>query len=76
MPDSLPGRASDTFRDDRYAHGTKRPSKWEPSAYWPSLPVLRLSRTALVPPVPDFYTQPKMIDDIVDQTIGRALDVF
>ena len=28
------------------------------------------------PPVPAFYTHPKTIDDIVDQTIGRALDSF
>jgi 4-hydroxy-3-polyprenylbenzoate decarboxylase len=30
----------------------------------------------IVPPVPAFYTQPKTIDDIVDQTVGRALDLF
>jgi 4-hydroxy-3-polyprenylbenzoate decarboxylase len=30
----------------------------------------------LMPPVPAFYTQPKTIDDIVDQTVGRALDLF
>jgi 4-hydroxy-3-polyprenylbenzoate decarboxylase len=30
----------------------------------------------IVPPVPAFYTHPKTIDDIVDQTIGRALDLF
>lgn len=28
------------------------------------------------PPVPAFYTRPKTIDDIVDQTVGRALDAF
>ncbi|MBV9395624.1 MAG: UbiX family flavin prenyltransferase [Methylobacteriaceae bacterium] len=30
----------------------------------------------IVPPVPAFYTQPKTIEDIVDQTVGRALDLF
>jgi 4-hydroxy-3-polyprenylbenzoate decarboxylase len=30
----------------------------------------------VMPPVPAFYTRPKTIDDIVDQTIGRALDLF
>ena len=30
----------------------------------------------IMPPVPAFYTQPKTIDDIVDQTVGRALDLF
>ena len=28
------------------------------------------------PPVPAFYHQPKIIDDIVDQTAGRVLDQF
>jgi 4-hydroxy-3-polyprenylbenzoate decarboxylase len=28
----------------------------------------------LMPPVPAFYHQPKTIDDIVDQTVGRAVD--
>lgn len=28
------------------------------------------------PPVPAFYTHPETVDDIVDQTIGRALDAF
>ena len=30
----------------------------------------------IVPPVPAFYTQPKTVDDIVDHTVGRALDLF
>lgn len=30
----------------------------------------------VAPPVPAFYTRPKTIDDIVDHTIGRALDLF
>jgi 4-hydroxy-3-polyprenylbenzoate decarboxylase len=30
----------------------------------------------VMPPVPAFYHRPKTIDDIVDQTIGRALDLF
>jgi 4-hydroxy-3-polyprenylbenzoate decarboxylase len=30
----------------------------------------------IMPPVPAFYPQPKTIDDIVDQTVGRALDLF
>jgi 4-hydroxy-3-polyprenylbenzoate decarboxylase len=28
------------------------------------------------PPVPAFYTAPKTISDLVDQTLGRALDCF
>lgn len=30
----------------------------------------------IVPPVPAFYHRPKTIDDIVNQTIGRCLDLF
>jgi 4-hydroxy-3-polyprenylbenzoate decarboxylase len=30
----------------------------------------------VVPPVPAFYHQPKTIDDVVNQTIGRYLDLF
>ncbi|MEM9513036.1 MAG: aromatic acid decarboxylase, partial [Cyanobacteria bacterium P01_E01_bin.48] len=28
------------------------------------------------PPVPAFYSQPQSIDDLVDHTIARALDLF
>ena len=30
----------------------------------------------VMPPVPAFYHRPKTIDDIVNQTVGRALDIF
>ena len=30
----------------------------------------------VMPPVPAFYHRPAGIDDIVDQTVGRALDLF
>lgn len=30
----------------------------------------------IMPPVPAFYHRPQRIDDIVDQTVGRALDLF
>jgi 4-hydroxy-3-polyprenylbenzoate decarboxylase len=30
----------------------------------------------VMPPVPAFYHRPKTVDDIVDQTVGRALDLF
>jgi 4-hydroxy-3-polyprenylbenzoate decarboxylase len=29
---------------------------------------------SIVPPVPAFYHRPKSIDDIVTQTVGRALE--
>jgi 4-hydroxy-3-polyprenylbenzoate decarboxylase len=30
----------------------------------------------IMPPVPAFYSRPKTIDDLVMQTVGRALDLF
>ncbi|MEJ2715927.1 MAG: UbiX family flavin prenyltransferase [Deltaproteobacteria bacterium] len=30
----------------------------------------------ILPPVPSFYHKPQTIDDIVDQTVGKALDQF
>ena len=30
----------------------------------------------IMPPVPAFYARPGSIDDVVDHTIGRALDLF
>ncbi len=30
----------------------------------------------IAPPVPAFYTRPKSLDDLVDQSVGRVLDLF
>ncbi len=30
----------------------------------------------IVPPVPAFYAQPKTVDDIINHTVGRLLDLF
>jgi flavin prenyltransferase len=30
----------------------------------------------VMPPVPAFYSRPKTVDDLVMQTVGRALDLF
>ncbi|UXN59367.1 UbiX family flavin prenyltransferase [Phyllobacterium zundukense] len=30
----------------------------------------------IMPPIPAFYSKPKTIDDMVNQTVGRALDLF
>ncbi|MER5183304.1 UbiX family flavin prenyltransferase [Streptomyces sp. NPDC002896] len=34
------------------------------------------SGAIVLPPVPAFYTRPKSIDDIVDHSVGRALDLL
>jgi flavin prenyltransferase len=34
------------------------------------------SGAIIMPPVPGYYHRPKTIDDIVNQTVGRALDLF
>ncbi|WP_349360650.1 UbiX family flavin prenyltransferase [Stappia sp.] len=34
------------------------------------------SGAIVMPPVPAFYTQPRTIDDLVTQTVGRALDLL
>ena len=30
----------------------------------------------IMPPLPAFYAEPKSVEDIVDQSVGRALDLF
>jgi 4-hydroxy-3-polyprenylbenzoate decarboxylase len=30
----------------------------------------------VMPPVPGFYARPRTVDDIINQTVGRALDLF
>ena len=40
--------------------------------------MLALSQMGAVifPPVPAFYTHPETVNDIVDQSVGRMLDMF
>jgi flavin prenyltransferase len=40
--------------------------------------MLALSRMGVIiaPPTPAFYNNPKTIDDLIDHTVGRALDLF
>lgn len=30
----------------------------------------------VMPPVPAFYSRPETVEDIIDHTVGRALDLF
>jgi len=40
--------------------------------------MLKLSRmgAVILPPMPAFYTNPRTLDDVVDQTVSRVLDQF
>ena len=40
--------------------------------------MLALSRMGAIiaPPAPAFYNNPRTIDDLIDQTVGRVLDLF
>jgi 4-hydroxy-3-polyprenylbenzoate decarboxylase len=40
--------------------------------------MLRLSQTGaiILPPMPAFYNYPETIDDIINQTVGKVLDLF
>jgi 4-hydroxy-3-polyprenylbenzoate decarboxylase len=40
--------------------------------------MLRLAEMGAIiaPPVPAFYNRPETLDDIIDHTVGRALDLF
>ncbi|MDE2463207.1 MAG: UbiX family flavin prenyltransferase, partial [Alphaproteobacteria bacterium] len=30
----------------------------------------------IMPPLPAFYTEPRTLDDVIDQTVGRVLDIL
>ena len=34
------------------------------------------SGAVVMPPVPSLYTRPKSVDEIINHTVGRALDLF
>jgi 4-hydroxy-3-polyprenylbenzoate decarboxylase len=40
--------------------------------------MMRVTRMGgvILPPVPSFYHEPKTIDDLIDQTVGKMLDLF
>ncbi|OQU96071.1 hypothetical protein CLAIMM_02207 [Cladophialophora immunda] len=37
---------------------------------------LRRAGAIIFPPVPAFYTRPKDLEDVIDQSVGRMLDAF
>jgi 4-hydroxy-3-polyprenylbenzoate decarboxylase len=41
-----------------------------------NMTVLAEMGAIIAPPVPAFYNRPKTLDDVVDHTVGRVLDLF
>ncbi len=41
-----------------------------------SMAALAALGAIIAPPVPAFYSMPRSVDDIIDHTVGRALDLF
>ncbi|KAF2201307.1 Phenylacrylic acid decarboxylase, partial [Delitschia confertaspora ATCC 74209] len=41
-----------------------------------NMPFLERAGATIFPPVPAFYTRPKSIEDLIDQSVGRMLDSF
>ena len=46
------------------------------SGHLRNLHMLSEMGAVIAPPVPAFYTRPQSVDDIVDQSVGRVLDLF
>ena len=42
----------------------------------PALAAATEAGAIVMPPVPAFYAKPKTLDDIINHTCGRALDLF
>lgn len=41
-----------------------------------NMETLTLAGATIMPPVPAFYTKPQSLDDIINHTVGRAMDQF
>ena len=74
--DSLLGRAADvTLKEGRRLVLVPRETPLS-TIHLRNMYELSMMSIRILPPVPAFYHQPKTIDDIVEQTVGRILDQF
>ena len=74
--DTLLGRAADvTLKERRRLVLVVREAPLH-AGHLRSMLTVTENGAIVVPPVPAFYHQPKTIDDVVNQTIGRCLDLF
>jgi 4-hydroxy-3-polyprenylbenzoate decarboxylase len=76
ITDSLLSRAADvTLKERRRLVLVVREAPLH-AGHLRSMLVATENGAIIVPPVPAFYHRPKTIDDIVNQTVGRCLDLF
>jgi 4-hydroxy-3-polyprenylbenzoate decarboxylase len=74
--DSLIGRAADvTLKERRRLVLVVRETPLH-AGHIRSMLAATENGAIVMPPVPAFYSRPRSVDDIVDQTTGRALDLF
>jgi 4-hydroxy-3-polyprenylbenzoate decarboxylase len=74
--DSLIGRAADvTLKERRRLVLVVRETPLH-AGHIRSMLAATENGAIVMPPVPAFYSRPQSVDDIVDQTAGRALDLF
>lgn len=75
--DDLICRAADvTIKERRKLVLVARETPLSPIHLENMLALARLQNVIIFPPMPAFYTKPKSLEDIIDQSVGRMLDMF
>ena len=75
--DDLICRAADvTIKEQRKLVLVARETPLSPIHLENMLTLARMQNVVIFPPMPAFYTKPKSLDDIVNQSVGRMLDIF
>jgi 4-hydroxy-3-polyprenylbenzoate decarboxylase len=74
--DTLPSRAADvTLKERRRLVLVVREAPLH-AGHLRSMLAATENGAVIVPPVPAFYHRPKTIGDVINQTVGRCLDLF
>jgi 4-hydroxy-3-polyprenylbenzoate decarboxylase len=76
VTDSLLGRAADVILKERRRLVLVARETPLHAGHLRSMAAVTESGAIVMPPVPAFYHKPKTIDDIVNETVGRCLDLF
>lgn len=75
--DDLICRAADvTIKEQRKLILVARETPLSPIHLENMLALARIQNVVIFPPMPAFYTKPETLEDIVDQSVGRMLDMF